>query len=155
MKRRTVLIPVDFSAPSRRAMAWAFDYAQQAECDVHMIHVLDQPSGWSDVTSTNTDAIDEELQEIRNATQQELAAMAPAEADRKRIGTITEHVCFGKAANEILRVAASIDADLIIMGTHGHTGIESLIIGSVATKVVRQAQCTVICVKPKSASPET
>jgi nucleotide-binding universal stress UspA family protein len=71
---------------------------------------------------------------------------------RNRGARVDALVCRGPAANEILRVTREIAADLIIMGTHGRTGIRRLVVGSVAEAVVRGAGVPVLVQKPGAAS---
>lgn len=142
----TLLVPVDFSEESRRAMAWAFDYAQRAPCDVHLMHVFEQRVAAADFSS-NHDAVGDEIADVERAAKEELDAMAPSEAARETIGHITRHITNGSPAEEIVNTAGSIGADLIVVGTHGRTGFRRAVIGSVAERVVRNAPCTVVCVK--------
>ena len=60
------------------------------------------------------------------------------------------HVRIGKPADELLVLARDVGADLIIVGSHGYTGVERLILGSVSEKVVREARCTVEVARPKA-----
>ena len=61
-------------------------------------------------------------------------------------------VVTGYPAEEILKVAADRKADMIVMGTHGRTGIDRIIFGSVAEKVVKTAACPVLTIKPREAA---
>lgn len=143
----TVLVPVDFSETSRRALAWAFDYATRAPCEVHLLHVVEDHL--SDVVRAPVaERIANEVWAITREAQEELERMVPDPDDRERMGRIHRHVARGRAAAEILRIAEKIGAEIIVMGTHGRTGLARLVIGSVAEKVVRHADCPVVCVKP-------
>lgn len=145
--RLKVLVPVDFSETSRRALAWAFDYATRAPCDVHILHVVEDHV--SDlVTHHRREQIAAELDAISREAKEELERMAPETALRERIGRIHRHISRGRAAHEILRVANDLHAETIVIGTHGRSGLAGLLIGSVAEKVVRHAHCPVVCVKP-------
>ena len=143
-----VLVPVDFSETSKRAMAWAFDYAQRAPCEVHMLHVVERHVSLTDLRERGIDALRSELEEVNRAAERELEQMAPSPEAREQIGTIHHHIATGRPADEILRVSDEISPDMIVMGTHGLTGVERMLMGSVAAKVVRRAPCTVVCVKP-------
>lgn len=142
-----VLVPVDFSDTSRRALAWAFDYATRAPCEVHLLHVIDD--GWLEVSGASLpERVKIELRGVYRECEEELARMIPDEQDRDEIGPITRHVSHGRPAAEILRIAEKLGTDMIVMGTHGRSGLAHLLIGSVAEKVVRHAHCPVVCVKP-------
>ena len=145
-----VLIPVDFSEPSRMAMAWAFDYAQRADCELHLLHVIDRQLHKGDLKASAA-TIEAELDEIARAAEEELAGMAPSAEERARVGKIHRHTASGKPADEIVAVAEKLGIELIVMGTHGRTGVRRAVIGSVAEAVVRHAPCTVVCVKPSRA----
>lgn len=147
--RLVLLVPVDFSEPSRRAMAWAFDYAQRAPCDLHLMHVVERTLRLDDLRNQGIDALRTELEEIARSADEELAAMAPTAEARAAIGPLERHVVSGRPADEILAEADRIGADMIVMGTHGLTGVARVLLGSTAEKVVRHANCTVVSVKPK------
>lgn len=74
--------------------------------------------------------------------------MVHGETERSEIGKLFQHVARGNPAKEILAVAEKLGAELIVLGTHGRSGLSGWIIGSVAEKVVRHAHCPVVCVKP-------
>ena len=142
-----VLVPIDFSETSRRALAWAFDYATRAPCEVHLLHVIDDQ--WFEaVRSRLPDHIAKEISDVNQESAAELERMVPDKEDREEIGRILRHVGRGRPAAEILRIAEKLGADMIVMGTHGRSGLAHLLIGSVAEKVVRHANCPVVCVKP-------
>jgi len=146
--RLIVLVPIDFSAPSRLALAWAFDYAQRAACEVHTIHVVDRTLRAFGVRA-DSGPLDRELAQVHQAAASELAAMVHGEEGRAAIGKVHEHIAVGKPDEEILALVDKLEADLIVMGTHGHTGVARLLLGSTAEKVMRDAPCTVVIVKPK------
>ena len=80
--------------------------------------------------------------------------MAADAESRKSVGTMKRHVAVGRANHEIVGLANRLGSDLIVMGTHGRTGIRRAVIGSVAEYVVRHAPCTVVCVKPTEEAGE-
>jgi universal stress protein A len=142
-----VLVPVDFSETSRRALAWAFDYATRAPCEVHLLHVIDDQ--WFESIQTKLpERVVNELWAVDKESEAELGRMAPGPELRDDVGRIFRHVSRGRPAAEILRIAENLGADMIVMGTHGRSGLAHLLIGSVAEKIVRHAHCPVVCVKP-------
>ncbi len=145
-ERPVILIPVDFSAPSRRAAAWGFDYAQRFSGEVHLVHIVERQWRLADLR-VNGDGVKEELETSFHGAESELSSLAASA--QERIGTVREHVCSGKPGAEIVRLAGELHADMIVMGTHGHTGLGRVFIGSVAESVVRKAPCTVVTVKAK------
>jgi nucleotide-binding universal stress UspA family protein len=142
-----MLVPIDFSETSHRALAWAFDYATRAPCEVHLLHVIDNE--WFEaIQSRLPDKVTNEILAVNKESEAELERMVPDEEDRGAIGRVVRHIGRGRPAAEILRIAEKLGADMIVMGTHGRSGLAHLLIGSVAEKVVRHAHCPVVCVKP-------
>jgi nucleotide-binding universal stress UspA family protein len=147
-----VLVAVDFSASSRRAAAWAYAYARTLNCEIHLLHVIERQ--WHlDHLKAGNDRIMSELDQVFEGAKVELATMAAGA--RAQVGKVFEHVAMGRPDREIVRLAGDMGADLIVMGTHGHTGLERVLVGSVAEYVVRRAPCTVVTVKapPEDARP--
>lgn len=142
--RPLVLVAVDFSQPSQHATAWALNYAQAVGARVHLIHVVEPQWRIADFRAGNDD-IRAELDMVFSAAETQLAAIAGSA--REQLGTIEEHLTIGRPAAEIVQMATELGADLIVIGTHGHSGLARLFIGSVAETVVRKAPCTVVTVK--------
>jgi universal stress protein A len=138
-----VMVPVDFSEASRRALAWAFDYATRAPVELHLIHVVEDRIG--DVPAR--ERYDAEVRAIMEQAESELRRMVPDTKERERLGTIAEHVVRGSAAAEILRLAKKLEAEMIVMGSRGRSALAELLLGSVADKVVRAAKCPVVIVR--------
>jgi len=86
--------------------------------------------------------------EIVGAARKHLDGIA-SEARRQFEGRIVEHVAAGSAWKQILQVAINLQADILLVGTHGRTGVRRMVLGSVAEAVVRRASCPVIVVRPK------
>jgi universal stress protein A len=141
-----VLVAVDFSASSRQAAAWAYDYAQGSDCEVHLLHVVERLWHLDDMRADN-DKVMAELDQVFEDARATLGTMAASA--RERVGKVVEHVAMGRPDDEIARLARDMDARLIVMGTHGHTGLERVLVGSVAESVVRKAPCTVVTVKAR------
>lgn len=142
-----VLVPIDFSAHSTEAIRVAADLARRFEARVTLLHVYEPlvyglPDGF---VLTPANKIDELLgaidAQLDSARQQAIDAGA-AEVDAKRLE--------GAAAAQIVEFAARGAFDLIVMGTHGRTGISHFLMGSTAERVVRLAPCPVLTVKRPS-----
>lgn len=152
--RQVMIVPVDFSTPSLRALSWAFDHAKQHPSIVHIIHVVERTVRLSELISTDIESLRVELEDVKHAVADQLATVAPDAETRAQIGEVSTHVFVGRPAEEITHFAEQLHADLIVMGTHGHTGMKRILLGSVAERVVREAPCTVVCVKAKRESGE-
>jgi hypothetical protein len=86
------------------------------------------------------------LNEYSEKRMNELAAEARSSRPPKRI---VSHLRLNAAAEEIAQLASDLEADLVVVGTHGRRGVRRLLIGSVAERVVRLAHCPVLVVRPK------
>lgn len=136
----TVLYPTDFSAESRPAFEVACVLAGEGGGRLVVLHVERPPLHTLGGTSVVPPLPNEYDQE---GLWQELKSIQPP-----RGGLAVEHrLEYGDPAETILSVAQEIGADLIVMGTHGRTGLRRLLMGSVAEKVVRKAFCPVLTVR--------
>ena len=135
---RRILHPTDFSQPSRPALELACALARDYNAELLVIHVVTPPR----VFAPDGIAVPfpvEEPYEIHA----ELARMRPADHGVKFDHKVLE----GDPAQEILKAAADFNADVIVMGTHGTSGLTRLLVGSVAEKVMRKAPCPVLTVR--------
>ncbi|KYF69104.1 universal stress protein [Sorangium cellulosum] len=129
-----VLAAIDLSPASRGVLLRALWLANAEETggEVHVVTVADRDAATR-------------LQELATSAVNEFAVPSrPAHVQR-----VVTHLLTGEPAREIVWLAAHIDADLIVMGTHGRTGVQRLVLGSVAERVVRTAGCPVCVVRNK------
>jgi nucleotide-binding universal stress UspA family protein len=145
---QTVLVAIDFSMLSRRALRWALDYAKHQPCHIHTVHVIDRRWRREDLRA-DLDSLRAELVDVHDAAVAELAPLVD-EDERTRIGSLHEHVAIGDPAGEVVALASELGADLIVVGSHGGDAMRRLFTGSIATKVVRDASCPVVVVKEKA-----
>ena len=142
-----ILHPTDFSANSTHALNYACAFAAHFGAELHLIHVV------VDLSLVTLPPIDGYLPEgyyenARKHANDELAKMPPAKmADNIRI---VRQVLDGSAFLEIIRYAKDNKIDLIVMGTHGYSGLTHLVMGSNAEKVVRKSPCPVLTVHPEN-----
>jgi len=139
---RRILVPVDFSAPAARAIEYAAVLSAELGATVHLLHVLEE----SFVSYGPWESHAGELAERREAAVQGLSARLEAIASGFKGTKVTTDVRSGRAAREIVAVASSRGTDLIVMGTHGRTGLSHVMYGSVAEQVIRRADCAVLAV---------
>lgn len=142
---KVLLVGIDFSVLSRRALAWALEYARKVRCHLHTIHVVDRRWRLADLRA-DIDALRAELVDVHDAAVAELAPLV-SDAERAEIGSLHEHVALGDPAAEIVALAGELGADLVVVGSHGGDALQRLLTGSVAQKVVRDAPCPVVVVK--------
>jgi nucleotide-binding universal stress UspA family protein len=139
-----ILIPTDFSGPSEAALAYGRKMAAQFEATLHLLHVTENPflrAAFADRRSVE--------QAAAHWLQDRLT-----DADRQR-GAVTIVEQSDEPASEIVRYAQSNNIDLIVMGTHGRTGLARAALGSVAEAVVRAAPCPVLTVHADESTPIT
>lgn len=143
-----ILVGLDFSDTSERALEAALDLARRhAPVELHVATVIDEDDSLSPYRRSR-----ESLVEIGDRVRDRLTALARKAAPDLR--TIA-HVRVGHAAEELAQLAAEVEADQIVVGTHGRRGLRRLLLGSVAEGVVRIAPCPVLVVRPKQASLDT
>ena len=143
-----ILVPMDFSTHSEMALRHATALAKQSGGSVELLHVMDDPV-MSDVWSSEVYVPN--LPELR----EKLLANAEARlaAYRESIGNegvpIVTTVRSGQAAHMIVDYVKAAGSDLVVMGTHGRTGLPRLFLGSVAERVVGLSPCPVMTVRGK------
>ena len=134
----TILHPTDFSERSEYAFRLACSLARDYGARLVALHVVTPP-----VVIYGDGIVPLDPGPERAAAKERLERL-----EAPRTGTRLEHrLAEGDPAEEILRVAREIAADLIVMGTHGRTGLRRLLMGSVAERVVRGAACPVLTVR--------
>ena len=142
---KNIMCPIDFSENAEHALLYAATLAKSYKANLHLVHVV-QPR----MTSVTGDPYIPEfsaefMDEISAASKQRLEDIAaPLRADMPQV---VVQICAGTPFVEIIEAARTQDIDLIVMGTHGRTGLVHMMIGSVAEKVVRKAPCPVLTVK--------
>ena len=142
---RRILVPTDFSPHSNEATAWAADLAGRYGSAIVLVHVYQPvsmilPEGF----------VLKSAEEIADLLHSLDAALAEAKGQLARIapGVAIDSVLLqGTPFAEIVRHARENGFDLIVLGTHGRTGLSHVVLGSVAEKVVRKAHCPVLTVR--------
>ena len=137
----TLLCPVDFSKMSRAVLDYAVFMAQSHQARLTLIHVVDQLHGFDNYRILQMTAVEiaHEMEQHAKTELDALIATLPIPA--------TCAIRFGRAADEIVHQAKEDEASLIVMGSHGRSGLSHLLVGSVAEAVVRHAPCPVLVVR--------
>lgn len=134
---RRILFPTDFSPAAQAAFAHAERLALGTGASLLVLHVFDMPDFWG--TCGRPDEVDAEI-------KQKLSLISTNSPD-----VCVEYVAHGGSAGEVICwVAQERECDQIVMGTHGHSGLGHLLLGSVAEYVVRHAPCPVLVVRQRS-----
>jgi nucleotide-binding universal stress UspA family protein len=146
MELNKILVPTDFSDHSDQALRWGASLAEKYGALMVLLHVI--PPAMEEV-STHGSASEEIIMELEAKVEARLYEIALTDLDDTR--PVDVKIAVGKPAEEILRVAGEEAIDLIVMGTHGHTGIAHVLLGSTAETVLRTAPCPVFTVRANAA----
>ncbi|MBI5516624.1 MAG: universal stress protein [Deltaproteobacteria bacterium] len=146
---KTILVPTDFSEGSRAALTMAGEIATRHGARVILLHVIDLPPGLDPGSMVRPEGSAVSIPLVDMAREQALAWM---EKDRvthlAKTEDVTVRVELGSpVVQTVLDVAQSVGADLIVVGTHGRTGLAHMVLGSVAEKIVRMADAPVLSVR--------
>ena len=145
MAIRRILYPSDFSPASRPAFKRAMELAKSLRSQLLIVHVLAPPPiiGEGYITAETVETL---LRSQRHAAQRQLRVLvARAKAAGVRVSSLLVET--GMTHEQIVRVARRKRADMIVMGTHGRTGLTRLLLGSVAARVIATARCPVLTVR--------
>lgn len=141
---KTILVPVDFSEFSTKALDYAVAFARQFRGTITLLHVV-EPMVYPENYMTIPAASDDINNSLLKAADEKLAAQRQQlHGDSVKVKAMTR---LGRPYVEIAAVAKEIEADLIILTTHGHTGLKHVLLGSTAERVVRHAPCPVLTVR--------
>jgi len=149
--RYVAVVGVDFSELSNRALDHALEVASLNAGEVHVMYVQEEnaldavlPSSFRSPTSADT-----ALEQVRQRARERVAVVM-AKRQQLFVTRVVAHLRRGVPAAEIAQLAADLDADLVVVGSHGRHGIERMLLGSVAERVSRLARCPVWIIRPKS-----
>jgi nucleotide-binding universal stress UspA family protein len=148
-----ILVPTDFSPPSDAALEYARMLAATFGSSLRILHVIDDPSASSDFVA---DGFAPSTENIRAALLEQTRTRLDGvmnDVDRTRYHAHADAV-LGMPAATIVGYATATHAGLIVMGTHGRTGLAHLLMGSVAEQVVRTAPCPVLTVRQVTVADE-
>ena len=144
IKIKRILVPIDFSEYSKNALKYAIPFAQQFKASLDLIYVVEPAIYPADFSFGQVGFPNVEVElstrgdkELSTLIKKEISGKVPA---RKIVRT-------GKPFYEINQYAQEENIDLIIIATHGHSGMEHILFGSTAEKVVRKAPCPVLVVR--------
>lgn len=147
----TILVPTDGSAPATAAAEHALDLAAATGAAVHLLSVVDTAD--LGLTTPPDIELEEVRSSIRSAAERAVADLADR-ADERGIGATTA-IRVGDPSQEILDAGEAMGADLVVMGTHGRTGLAHVLLGSTAERVVRRATVPVLTVRDSESERES
>jgi nucleotide-binding universal stress UspA family protein len=145
-----IVVGIDYSPSSQHALDEAIRVASARAGELHVVHV-EHEALFESLRQRGLDVAVERgaaLEKVRERTAQTVEAMVAA---RGPLGVkrVVAHLRHGSPAEEIAQLAADVDADLVVVGSHGERGFERYLLGSVAERTNRLARCPVWTVRPK------
>ncbi len=141
-----IVCALDLSDQSERVLAWAMDLAAQHHASVVLVTVVEDFFPYTEIyKSLREMGVAKALDEVRGEIEKELEGFA---ATHREAGIeVDTTVRTGRPDREVVALAKEVGADLVVIGSHGRTGIDHALLGSVAEKVLRKAPCPVLTVK--------
>jgi nucleotide-binding universal stress UspA family protein len=144
LKLRSILVPIDFSKPSKKALAYAIPFAEQFGAKITLLFVV-EPVVTPDLGFFPLAMEDDRV--IEGATARLNSLCKQADLDPKLLDQpLVRH---GSAFHEIVDAARSLKVDLIIVSTRGYSGLKHILLGSTTERVVRHAPCPVLVVRER------
>ena len=141
---KKILVPIDFSDYSKNALKYAVNIVETFKAEMFLVYVVepviyppDFSMGQIAIPSVNTEWDERAKEELKKLAENEIPKGV-------KVQTIVKT---GKPFIEIIDTAAEKDIDLIVIATHGHSGVEHILFGSTAEKVVRKAPCPVLTLR--------
>jgi nucleotide-binding universal stress UspA family protein len=149
MASQRFLVPTDFSEYANQALDYAINLAEKLDARLTLLHVIQPvPMAGVDMGVTLPSTYLQDLEaEIMQSMESQLARVTAAGLEGEIV------VVHGVPFHEILETAKTQKVDLIVMGTHGRTGLQHILLGSVAEKVVRLAPCPVLVARQPTIVP--
>ena len=143
---KRVLVPTDFSEFSRTALTYGCEFAAAFGAELHLLHVVQDVVGLVPEPGLAFPPPGNYMAELQASAEQALARLPGIPGmEGLNVARATRQ---GAPFVEIIRYARESDVDLIVLGTHGRTGLAHVLLGSVAERVVRKAPCPVLTVRP-------
>jgi len=136
-----ILVPTDFSEASLSGLRYAVRLARPFDASIHLVYVLERPTVVPEAHNTPLVLPEAKLARIGRVR---LASLGDAEINNSL--PLKLHVCFGHPAGKIVTLARQLNADLIVMATHGRTSMSRVLLGITTDQVVRRADCPVLVV---------
>jgi len=143
--KNIIVLPIDFSELSQAALPWARRMAAVMDAEIHCVYTVEPPNIYSalDMVPAIPLPTTEELGEnaksqLDSFVSEHLSGLEPAPVT---------HVLIGNPAEQIVAYAHEVGAEMIIMTTHGYSGLSHVVLGSTTETVLRHAQCPVLSIR--------
>ena len=140
-----VCVPIDFSETSEHALLYGGTFAERFGAQLHLLHVVqDLDAFMTEPTGLASWPSAEILQDIEQGASKSLEKLSESVPKSVDVVRVLKH---GVPFHEITRYAEKEKVDLLIIGTHGRTGLKHFLLGSVAERVVRSSPCPVLTIR--------
>lgn len=137
-----IVIPTDFSEAALKSLDLAIQAAEAFDAELHLITAVQAPIVFQPTMAASYPSVDELRREAMDRLK---------EYEKEHLSSlgrmVHKAVLDGRASDEICRYAEDVDATMIVMATHGHSGLAHIVIGSTTENVVRHAKCPVLSVR--------
>jgi universal stress protein A len=147
IRLQKILLPTDFSDYAATATQYACELATRFDAELHILHTLETHPASTPAFVMGL-ALPTYIHEFRTAAEKSIAGVLDPQWSKGR--TVIPAVLEGSPKVEIVRYARQQNIDLIVLATHGRTGLAHVLMGSVAESVVRTAPCPVLTVRPEA-----
>ncbi len=141
----SILVPIDFSIHSKNALKYAIPLARQFKASLHLVFVV-EPTVYPADLGFGQVVLPGVEDELRQKGAEELESLITKEIAGRVEATCS--VRTGSPHHEILREAEERKVDLIVVASHGHSGVEHILFGSTADRIVHHARCPVLTIRP-------
>ena len=145
-KLKKILYPTDFSEHSLCALPYAKELAKNSSAEIHCLHVVDEACQYWLGAGEAAMPVVMPMDDIKNSAQELMKQFVKDHFGDWQNAIIT-NIASGRPFVEILRYAQDHEIDLIVIATHGHGALASMLLGSVTEKVVRKSSCPVLTVR--------
>ncbi len=142
-----IVLPIDFSELSQAALPWARRMAAVMDAEIHCVYTVEPPNIYSALDMvpaiplpTNEELGENASSQLETFAKEHLTALDPA--------PVTS-ILTGNPADQIVAYARKVDAEMIIITTHGYSGLEHVVLGSTTEAVLRHAHCPVLSIRSK------
>ena len=144
-KIESIMVPIDFSDTLNLLIEYAITFAKKFKAKLYVVHIVEDFSKYSSISVPHI-SMDNVMEEVYNYAKVQLKKLG----DEKFEGKVKYEFMIekGVAYKKILEFAEEKSADLILIGTHGMSGLDKILFGSTAERVVRGAKCPVIMINP-------
>jgi universal stress protein A len=147
---KKILVPIDFSEHSKKTVSYATAFASRYNATVQLLHVFEIPDDAATLYGGRSQTCNQMKSQVDAAEEEARENLTVFENQLLNAGVKVEaYVRVGFPFDEIVQMASYFDVDLIIVGSHGYTGMTRLLLGSTAERVVERAPCPVLVVKER------